>query len=344
MKEAYIALLKPGTSVTTTFLVRTKVRKTARNGSAYLDLEFQDSTGTVKAKLWDCDGSDLAFEADDVVRVAAAVELYQGSLQLSLRKIAKCEEDGIDLVDYLPHGKQDPEKLFAGLLNRIQQMPKGPLQTLLLHVFDDPGIARRFKLAPAAMSFHHAYLGGLIEHVSSLVALGDRISDHYPSLDRELILTGLLLHDLGKIEELTFNRCFGYSTRGQLVGHINMGIDIIRDKLREIPDFPPELWDRLQHVILSHHGKLEFGSPKEPMFMEALAVHYLDDLDSKLQAMRQQYEADKDRPGNFTARSRPLGRELLKPPAEALPAAVPVKAAPEPAVGSAKGEALKLEF
>lgn len=333
MKEAYIALLKPGSSVTTTFLVRTKVRKTARNGSAYLDLEFQDSTGIVKAKLWDCDGSDLDFEADDVVRVAAAVELYQGNLQLSLRKIAKCDEDGIDLADYLPHGKQDPEKLFAGLLSRIQRMPKGPLQALLLRIFKDPEIARKFKLAPAAMSFHHAYLGGLIEHVSSLVALGDRVADHYPSLDRELIVTGLLLHDLGKIEELTFNRCFGYSTRGQLVGHISMGIDMIRDKLREIPDFPSELWDRLQHVILSHHGKLEFGSPKEPMFMEALAVHYLDDLDSKLQAMREQYEADKDRPGDFTARSRPLGRELLKPPAEPAPAAAP-----------AEGEALKLEF
>lgn len=342
MKEAYIALLKPGTSIATTFLVRTKLRKTARNGSAYLDLEFQDSTGIIKAKLWDCDGSELAFEADDVVRVAAAVELYQGSLQLSLRKIAKCDDDEIDLADYLPHGKQDPEKLFAGLLNRIQQMSQGPLQTLLLRIFNDPAIAPKFKLAPAAMSFHHAYLGGLIEHVSSLVALGDSISDHYPFLDRELILAGLLLHDLGKIEELTFTRCFGYSTRGQLVGHINMGVDMIRDKVRQIPDFPPELWDRLQHIILSHHGKLEFGSPKEPMFMEALAVHYLDDIDSKLQAVREQYEADRDRPGDFTARNRPLGRELLKPSAKPVSALTPAE--PAPAAVPAKVEVLKLEF
>jgi 3'-5' exoribonuclease len=328
MKEAYIADLKPGTSVTTSFLVRTKERKTARNGNAYLDLEFQDSTGTIKAKLWDCDSTDLSFEADDVVRVAASVELYQGNLQLSLRKIAKSRDADIDLADYLPHGTQDPGKLFEGLLKRIKQMPQGPLQALLLRIFNDPDIARKYKQAPAAMSYHHAFIGGLIEHVSSLVGLGDRVCDHYPVLNRDLILAGLLLHDLGKIEELNFTRGFSYSRRGNLIGHISMGVEMVRDKVREIPDFPPDLWDRLQHIILSHHGKLEFGSPKEPMFMEALAVNYLDDLDSKLQAMREQYEADKDRPGDFTARNRPLGRELLKPPTEPKPAQAP-EAAPQ---------------
>ena len=325
MKETYIANLKPGTSVNTTFLVRSKERKTARNGSAYLDLEFQDSTGTVKAKLWDCDSFDHTFEADDVVRVVAGAELYQGHLQLSLRKIVKCQEADINLADYLPHSGKDPEQLLEGLLKRIQQMPPGPLQNLLLQIFNDPEIAHKYKLAPAAMTFHHAFIGGLIEHVSSLVRLGDRICDHYPFLDRELILAGLLLHDIGKIEELNFTRAFSYSTRGQLIGHISIGVEIIRDQVRMIPDFPPELWDRLQHIILSHHGKLEFGSPKEPMFMEALAVNYLDDLDSKLEAMLEQYETDKDRPGDFTARSRPLGRELLKPPSESVSPAAPAK-------------------
>jgi 3'-5' exoribonuclease len=325
MKEAYIADLKPGTSVSTTFLVRSKERKTARNGSAYLDLEFQDSTGTVKAKLWDCDSADLDFEADDVVRVSGGVEVYQGNLQLSLRKIMKCRETDVDLADYLPHSAQDPEQLFEGLLNRIQQMPQGPIQTLLLRLFNDPEIARKYKLAPAAMSYHHAFIGGLIEHVSSLVRLGDRVCDHYPFLDRQLILAGLLLHDIGKLEELNFTRGFSYSTRGQLIGHISMGVEMVRDKVREIPDFPPELWDRLQHIILSHHGKLEFGSPKEPMFMEALAVNYLDDLDSKLEAMIEQYATDKDRPGDFTTRNRPLARELLKPISK--PAAAPAKGA-----------------
>ena len=325
MKETYITGLKPGNSVSTTFLVRTMERKTARNGSAYLDLELQDSTGTVKAKLWDCDSAALHFEADDVVRVAAGVEVYQGNIQLTLRKIVKCRDAEIELSDYLPHSSQNSAELFENLLKRIQQMPPGPLQTLLLKVFNDPEIARKYKLAPAAMSYHHAFLGGLIEHVSSLVRLGDRVCDHYPFLDRSLILAGLLLHDLGKIEELNFARGFTYSTRGQLVGHISMGVEMVRDKVRLIPDFPPPLWDRLEHVILSHHGKLEFGSPKEPMFMEAFVVNYLDDMDSKLEAMREQYETDKDRPGDFTARNRPLGRELLKPLSEPAQPAAPAK-------------------
>jgi len=328
MKETYVGDLKPGSSVTTTFLIRTKERKTARNGSAYLDLELQDSSGTIKAKLWDCDSSSLLFEADDVVRVSGGVEVYQGALQLSLRKIVKCRDAEIELADYLPHGAQDPGKLFAGLLDRIQRMPPGPLQTLLFNIFNDPEVARKYKLAPAAMSYHHAFLGGLIEHVSSLVQLGDRVCDQYPFLDRQLILAGLLLHDLGKIEELNFSRGFTYSTRGQLVGHISMGVEMVRDKVRLIPDFPPELWDRLEHIILSHHGKLEFGSPKEPMFMEALAVNYMDDLDSKLEAMREQYETDKDRPGDFTARNRPLGRELLKPLTDSAAVAAPPKGSP----------------
>jgi 3'-5' exoribonuclease len=318
MKETYIAGLKAGSSVTTTFLIRTKERKTARNGSAYLDLELQDSTGTIKAKLWDCDSSDAGFQVDDVVQVTGAMEVYQGTPQLSLRRIVKCGGTDVDLSDYLPHGTKDSEELFAGLLKRIQQMPQGPLKTLLLKVFEDQAIARKYKLAPAAVSYHHAFLGGLIEHVDSLVKLGDRICDHYPFLHRELVLAGLLLHDLGKIEELNFTRGFAYSTRGQLVGHISMGVEMVRDKMQLVPDFPAELWNRLEHILLSHHGKLEFGSPKEPMFMEALAVNYLDDLDSKIEAMLEQYESDKDRPGGFTARNRALGRELLKPTSESM--------------------------
>lgn len=328
MKESYVADLTPGKSVATTFLIRTKDRKTARNGNPYLDLELQDNSGTVKAKLWDCNSSDLAFEVDDVVRVSGSAELYQGAIQISLRKIVKVRDEDIDLSDYLPHGTQDPEELFNNLINRIEQMPQGPLKVLLQKVFHDQEISKNYKQAPAAMSFHHAFIGGLITHVNSLVQLGDSICDHYPFLNRELIIAGLMLHDLGKIEELKYNRAFSYSTRGQLVGHITMGLEMVRDVVRLIPDFPSDLWDRLEHVILSHHGKLEFGSPKEPMFMEALAVNYLDDLDSKLEAMRQQYETDKDRPGNWTSRNRALGRELLKPPSDASASAVPAKNRP----------------
>jgi 3'-5' exoribonuclease len=319
VKKTYVADLLPGTSITASFLVRAKERKTARNGSAYLDLELQDSTGIIKAKVWDSDHLQSEFEVDDIVRVSGGVELYQGTPQLSVRKIVKCSEEEIHLPDFLPHGAQDPDALFERLLNRIQRMESAPLRALLLGVFEDPDIARKFKLAPAATLYHHAYLGGLLEHVSSLLELGDRVCDHYPSLERELVLAGLMLHDLGKTQELSFSRHFAYTTRGHLVGHINIGLEIVWEKMRLVPDFPGDLKERLEHIILSHHGKLEFGSPKEPMFMEALVVNYLDDLDSKLAAIRGQYEADKNHPGDWTTRNRALGRELLKPlaPSEA---------------------------
>lgn len=313
MKETFVAALTPGTSVHSTFLVQAKERKTARSGNAYLDLEFRDSTGTIRAKLWDCDRFTLDFEVDDVVQVVGEVEDYQGTPQVRVRKISRCAPEEIDLLDYLPRARRDPEQMYAALMDRLRNMPEGPVRALLLAALEDPEIARRFKLAPAAMSYHHAYLGGLLEHVLSLVELGDLTCDHYPSLRRELVLAGLVLHDLGKIDELTCARGFRYTTRGQLVGHIAIALEIVRAKMRDIPDFPAALRDQIEHILLSHHGKLEFGSPKEPMFAEALVVHYLDDMDSKLEAMRAQYAADKDRAGEWTARNPALKRELLKP-------------------------------
>lgn len=313
MKETLAAKLTPQTSIDSTFLVQAKERKIARTGSAYMDIDLQDASGVIRAKLWDCDKLALDFAVDDVVRVVGEVEDYQGTRQIRVRKISRCAEEEVNLLDYYPHTRRDPEEMYAALLDRLRRLPDGPLRVLLLATLEDPAIVEKFKLAPAAMSYHHAYLGGLVEHVLSLIELGDQVCDHYPSLRRDLVLAGLVLHDLGKIEELTYTRGFRYTTRGQLVGHIALALGIVRDKVREIPDFPAPLLDQIEHIILSHHGKLEFGSPKEPMFPEALVVHYLDDLDSKLASMRAQYEADKDREGDFTARNPALKRELLKP-------------------------------
>jgi 3'-5' exoribonuclease len=311
MKQVFAANLKPGRPVRTTFLVQTKERKIARNGKAYLDLELKDATGVIRAKLWDCDRCLQDFEVDDVVSVEGQVEDFQGTPQIRLAAIARCADAG-DLLDYLPRAAADPEQMYADLLTRIQDMADGPLRQLLLAVLEDPGIAEKFKRAPAAMSYHHAYLGGLLEHVRSLVQLGDKVCDHYPALRRDLLLAGLVLHDLGKIEELTFDRGFRYSTRGQLLGHMAIALEIVGEKIRDIPEFPSPLKDQLEHIILAHHGQLEFGSPKEPMFPEALAVHYLDDLDSKLASMRATYEADKNSPGDWTTRNPALRKELLK--------------------------------
>ncbi|MGH9445583.1 MAG: 3'-5' exoribonuclease YhaM family protein [Terriglobia bacterium] len=312
MKRVSVAELEPGRRINSVFLLQAKERKTARNGSAYLDLEFKDATGAVRGKLWDCDRLKADYEVDDFVLIDGNVELYQGTLQISVREIRRSVEVEVNLLDFLPRTRYDPDQMYAAILQRLQSEPEGPLKQLLLAVFEDPILAEKYKLAPAATTLHHAFLGGLLEHVSSLWQLGDRLCEHYPWLNRSLVLTGVLLHDLGKVEELHFQRSFRYSTRGQLLGHITIALEMIHEKIRAIPGFPETLKHQVEHLILSHHGKLEFGSPKEPMFPEALAVHYLDELDSKLESMRAQYETEKDRPGPWTSRNRALGRELLK--------------------------------
>ncbi|MGD0125018.1 MAG: HD domain-containing protein [Terriglobia bacterium] len=312
MKERFVTDLRSNSPVRTTFLLQARERKIARTGNAYLDLELRDSSGVIRAKLWDCDRMPLDFDVEDIVEVDGLVEDYQGTPQIRVRRISKCAAEGLDLSDYLPRSRRDPAEMYAALLERVKRMGEGPLRALLLSILEDPSIAEKYEQAPAAMSYHHAFLGGLLEHVLSLVELGDQLCDHYAYLRRDMLLAGLVLHDLGKIEELSFSCGFRYSTRGQLLGHIAMGLEIVQEKIRQIPGFPPELKSQLEHIILSHHGKLEFGSPKEPMFPEALVMNFLDEIDSKLEAMRAQYASDQDRPGDWTARNPALRRELLK--------------------------------
>ncbi len=312
MKKVFIRDLEAGRPVQANFLLRNKTAKTTRSGTPYLDLDLQDSSGVIAAKVWEYDETGVDYAADDVVYVRGVVEKYEENLQLRVEEIHKSRHPEIDLRDFLPQSVRDPEEMYAALLGRLCRMGEGPLRALVGAVVEDPAIAAKFKLAPAATNYHHAYLGGLLEHVLSLVELGDKVCDHYPSLDRDLVLAGLVLHDLGKIAELEFAAGFRYSTRGQLVGHMAIALEILSDKMRAIPEFPAGLKDQIEHIILSHHGKLEFGSPKAPMFPEALVVHYLDDLDSKLASMRAQYATDKNRPGEWTARNRALGRELFK--------------------------------
>ena len=302
----------PKSAVHSPYFVQSKERKTARNGNAYLDLTLLDSKGLTRAKIWDCDSQRLDFEAEDVVRVGGDIEEYQGSPQIRIRQITRLPAHEINYTELFPRSSRIPEEMLAELIARVRQMAEGPLRSLLIALLDDPAIAEKYKLAPAAMSYHHAYLGGLIEHVLSLLAFADKICDHYTELRRDLVIAGLVLHDIGKIEELSYKTGIRYTTRGQLLGHISIGAEMVSEKIRTIPDFPSSLRDQLLHIILSHHGELQFGSPKEPLFPEALVVHHLDNLDSKLQSMRTQYATDKDRPGAFTARNPALKRELFK--------------------------------
>jgi 3'-5' exoribonuclease len=307
------AARSPKNQVDTSYLVQAKERKTASNGSAYLDLTLLNRGGSLRAKMWDADKHRIDFEEGDAVRVFGDVEEYRGAPQLIIRKIARVPDGEVNYAELFPRSERDPNDMLAELLGRVRQMQEGPLRGLLVALLEDPAIAEKYKLAPAAMTYHHAYLGGLIEHVLSLIGLADKLCDHYTDLRRDLIVAGLVLHDIGKIEELSYKTGIRYTTRGQLLGHISIGAEIVSDKIRALPDFSAALRDQLLHIILSHHGELQFGSPKEPIFPEALVVHYLDNLDSKLQSMRTQYATDKDRPGDFTSRNPALKRELYKP-------------------------------
>ena len=198
-----------------------------------------------------------------------------------MRRIDDAE---IEFADYFPSSRRDPGEMWDELRATVAGLSNPHLKALLEAMLDDPDIAWRYRRAPAAKQIHHAYLGGLIEHVLSLCALARAVGPHYPNIDLDLLLTGVVLHDIGKIYELNYERGFSYSSDGQLIGHISIGLRMVAEKLRGLPDFPPQLRTLLEHMILSHHGQLEFGSPKLPMFPEAVMLHYLDDLDSKIQS------------------------------------------------------------
>jgi 3'-5' exoribonuclease len=316
MKSHFVADLADGQIVSSPFLVREKeIRTSARTGTSWLQLELADRTGTISAKMWD-NYSALAetFERDDIIQIRGRVKLYNGRKELTLEQIVPVAERDYDLGDFLPHTKYDVEKLYAELRAAIAGMKNPWLQQLLASVVEDPAIATRLKRAPAAMTMHHAYLGGLIEHIASLIGLAGAVTAHYPELDRDLLLAGVVLHDIGKIDELCYARGINYSDEGRLLGHIMIGVALVQEKCKAIPGFPAPLAVLVEHLILSHHGSHEFGSPSLPQFPEAVVLHFIDDLDSKMAGMRASLEVGLAGPEAelWTERSPSLRRALLR--------------------------------
>jgi 3'-5' exoribonuclease len=272
-----------------------------------------DRTGELDAKMWDNAAEVLdAFERDDFVRVKGLYQIFQNRPQLTVHKIARLTDGEVDFADYFPASARDRDEMFRELQSRIASISNPHLKALLDAIFADEKVALAYRTAPAAKSVHHAWLGGLIEHVLSLCTLAEMTAAHYADIDFDLLLTGVILHDLGKIEELNYARGFSYSTVGQLLGHIVIGIRMVEEKMRGIPDFPAPLRDLVLHMIVSHHGETEFGSPKVPMFPEALLLHHLDNLDSKMECMRGLVERDRLVEGAWTGYSSALDRTILK--------------------------------
>jgi 3'-5' exoribonuclease len=263
--------------------------------------------------MWETDGAD-DFAAGDVVRLRGQVSRYQDKLQITIDKIRKAESAEYDLGDFVPKTSRDVDELWAELNGYVSSFTDIHLHALLRAFLDDPEIASALRTAPAAKSMHHAWIGGLLEHIVSLLNIADLAARHYTEVNRDLLLTGVVLHDIGKLHELRWGTSFDYTLEGQLVGHITMGIGMVEKKLAMLPDFPGPLRVLVEHIILSHHGKYEFGSPKLPMIPEALLLHYLDDLDAKMQTMRNEFtraEAQGRAPGQMTDWVRSMERPLL---------------------------------
>ena len=287
MKTLYVAGLEDGQAVTSLFLVREKeIRTSVRTGSSWLQLELADRTGTISAKMWENFTAIAAtFDRDDVVQIRGRVKLYNGQKELTLEAVLPSSERDYELSDFLPHTKYDVEELYSQLRAAVVAMQNPHLQKLLATFLDDPAIVAKLKRAPAAMTMHHAFIGGLLEHIVSLIGLSRAVAHHYPDLDGDLLLAGVVLHDIGKIDELRYTRSIDYSTEGRLLGHIMLGTGMVRDRIKAIPGFPPQLAVLVEHLILSHHGTHEFGSPSLPQIREAVALHFIDDLDSKMAAI-----------------------------------------------------------
>lgn len=280
---AAIAEMEAGRAVEGTFLVEELRLKRTRNGDPYLDLLLRDRTGQLRARKWEASEAEYdRLQGFDYVTAAGSAETFKGRLQLNIDRIAPASSEGLDLTDFLPASPFDPDELLGQLEDRIARMESKPLQALLQGILATPRLRVTFRRAPAAVRNHHAYLGGLLEHVCQMCKAADRLCDAYPRLDRDLLVTGVILHDIGKIWEIEVGRGFAYSPAGELVGHLSLGVSLLVDRARRIEGFPPDLLLQLQHLILSHHGEYEWGSPRRPVTAEALALHHLDNLDAKL--------------------------------------------------------------
>ena len=344
MKSPYIKELEPNKIVSTFFLVQNKEIRQKKTGEPYLSLSLCDRTGELDAKMWDNVVEVMeTFERDDFVKVKGLIQIFHNRPQMTIHKMRRVGDHEVEFTDYFPASERNPDEMLAELRGIVAGMNNTHLRGLLNALLDDPEIARRYKIAPAAKQIHHAYLGGLIEHVLSLCGMARLAASHYRSIDLDLLLAGVVLHDLGKIYELSYERGFSYSTEGQLLGHIAIAMRLVADKLAAMPDFPSRLRTLVEHMILSHHGRLEFGSPKLPQFPEAMLLHYLDDLDSKMESMRQMVDRDRQVEGLFTGYSASMERSILKKAKyleELVPAPAPPAApAPPPPPPAAAAEA-----
>lgn len=312
MKKIFVKDIGEKDSVRDTFLITKKELAISKTGKAYLNIRLMDSSGEVEGRVWDnAEAIDKTFEKDNVVEVKGHGNSFREQIQLNVSSIKVLKEDEYDLRDYLPSSEIDPKVMMAELDSHIEGMSDRYIRLLITALLADEATRKKFMTAPAAMTMHHGFLGGLLEHVLSLTVLAKKVCSHYHDVNEDLLIAGVILHDFGKIHELSFDRSFGYTDEGKLIGHITIGIDLISKEAAKIDGFPDDLLMHLKHLILSHHGKLEFGSPKRPKTLEALVLSFIDDMDAKINAFQSLRD---ESGGDWSGYSRIFERYMYKVP------------------------------
>lgn len=312
-KTVYIKDIRLGEKICESFLVAEKNLAFSQKGAPYLNLRLKDKTGEVDGKIWEnATEWDKKFKRGDVIQVQSRVVSFKNTVQLSIHDVQRIENSDINPVDYFPTARRDIDDIFTEMISYIEEIKNPYLKSLLEAFFRDDVIAQLFKKAPAAKSFHHVYIGGLLEHTLSVVKLLKIVADHYQGINRDLLITGGLLHDIGKIYEFSYDRIIDYTDEGRLIGHIVIGVEMLNTKISIIKNFPDALAMELRHLLLSHHGTQEFGSPKRPKTLEALIVHQIDDLDAKVNAFQGFIEDSCDDESNWTPFHKLFERFIYK--------------------------------
>ena len=312
--KTFIDEIKENEPVDSFFLVQEKSSGLTKTGSPYLKLKLGDRSGEIEGRIWaPVEATVRSFEKDDFVRIKGKAVSFQEHLQINITHIERIEEGGIELSDFFQKTEKNTEEMLKTLIE-ISQQVKDPHLHQLLHLFwEDGPFLERFESAPASKWIHHSYLGGLLEHTLSLTQLAIQMAEHYRALNLDLLLTGSILHDIGKIDELSYLRSLDYSDEGRLLGHIVLGLERVEDKIRQIPDFPKDLATLIRHIILSHHGLDVWGSPKKPMTLEAVMLHYLDDMDAKMNGIEHFLKTQVPGGGKWSAYHRMFDRYFYVP-------------------------------
>jgi len=318
MSRRFVDQLRDGDNLEDVYLVTDKQLRANRNGAPYLLLELRDRTGGIPARLWNS-GDHVArgFDPGDFLFATGKVQLFQGSLQVILNTIERVESQKVELTDFLPHTEQSVPKLMERLRAYLLRLGNPHLRALAECFLMDEVFVRNFATCPAGVKLHHAYVGGLLEHTVSMMDAAEKLLPLYAGVDRDLVLMGVFLHDAGKTRELTYTRAFGYSDEGQLIGHIPIAVEMLTEIATKVPDLtgeplPRELMLRLRHMILSHHGELNYGSPKVPMTPEAMLVHLIDLLDTRMHMVLRELKEDKNNPSAWTPYNANFGRRIYK--------------------------------